>query len=89
MRCSKFLFAALAIASANYATAAPAGRPLSVAGPLGDAFILGIGACITAEPNSVLSGQRSIKAEYWGGRRILHRTGHRSLRAPLRAAGEV
>jgi hypothetical protein len=60
------MFAALAIASAIYATAAPVGQPLSVAGPLGEAFILGTGTCIAADPDSVLSGQRSIRAEYWG-----------------------
>jgi hypothetical protein len=66
MRGSRLLFTALAIASTIDATAAPAWRPLSVAGPLGEAFVLGIGACIAADPASVLSGQRSIKAEYWG-----------------------
>lgn len=66
MRSSRFLFAALALASAIYATAALAGQPISVAGPLGEAFVPGIGACIVADPGSVLSGQRSIRAEYWG-----------------------
>jgi hypothetical protein len=66
MRSSRFLVVALAILSVVHAAAAPAGGSLSVAGPLGEAFVPGIGACIAADPGSVLSGQRSIKAEYWG-----------------------